>query len=254
MPVELERDNHVATITLNRPDARNALNLEMLNELARAWAELATDDDIRVVILTGAGDRAFSAGADLKDIADAELTAHGPIHDAFYPDLMGLHKPVIAAINGFAVAGGLELVGATDIRIAAANACFSLAEAKVGLFAAGGSVVRLTRQLPWAFAMEVILTGRLFDAEEAYRWGLVNKVVPPGDALKEARVLADEITSLAPVALAAMKRCALQSSGVPLAQAFEDQKPLIEQVLATADAKEGPRAFVEKRKPQFHGN
>ncbi len=264
--VLFERKGHVATITINRPEARNAIDPEVLVRLATAWEEVAADDEIRAAVVTGAGDTAFSAGADLGRLIPLMTGARSPENE--YDDAVtadpGLGsrallrnfdtgKPVIAAINGFAIAGGLELVLGTDLRVAADGARMGLQEAKWGLFPLGGSTVRLPRQMPRAVAIEMLLTGDLIDAERALGLGLVNRVVPQQDVVTMANHYAETIAANGPVAVQAIRRSVRDGEGIPEAEALDIELEIGSPVFQTEDAREGPRAFMEKRQPKFTG-
>jgi len=254
----LERRGHVLILTLNRPQARNALSGPMLAIMRRAWDEVDADPDVRVAVLTGAGG-SFCAGADLKAMAQA------PPGDAFQstkPDLSvidallkgrRLTKPLIAAVEGAAIAGGTEILQATDIRIAGAGARFGISEARWGLFPLGGSAVRLVRQIPYAVAADLLLTGRHIGADEALRIGLIGEVVPDGQALGRALEIAEQIASNGPLAVQAILRTIRETEGMPEDQAFEIEARIGMAVFGSADAREGPRAFAEKRQPRFTG-
>lgn len=241
----------VATITINRPERRNAMDLATLDALNEAWVAAEGDEDIRAVILTGAGDLAFSAGADLKEFApEAERHRVGPTHPAFFPESV-IRKPLVAAVNGACLAGGCELLLACDIRLAVPHATFGLPEPKRGLFPAGGSAVRAPRRLGWAPAMHLLLTGDAIDAETALRIGLVNRIVPASDLMDEARAIAERVAANSAAAVRAIKECALASDGIPLEEALERQADYSRRVSASPDAQEGIRAFREKREPRF---
>jgi len=256
----------IAILTLNRPEARNALDPETIVELAQAWQSFENDDELRVAIITGTGD-AFCSGADLGRLiplmtgarapetpADHRLRENPRLQQiALLRDVSVTSKPVIAAINGFAIAGGMELMQATDLRVAAETAVFALQEPKWGLFPLGGSTVRLPRQLPWAIAMEILLTGERLSAAEAARYGLVNRVVPRDQVVPVALALARTIAANGPLAVRAIKRSVLACTGRPLAEALEKEIEIGLPVFMTEDAREGPRAFKEKRKPNFRG-
>ncbi|MFT7624212.1 MAG: enoyl-CoA hydratase [Myxococcota bacterium] len=259
----LERDGHVAIVTMNRPEAKNAWSLELMAGLADSWEIIDKDPEIRVAILTGAGGT-FSAGADLKLMHSDQ--SDNPWHKRFRDDAglhframlrspQKLHKPLVSAIEGYALGGGTEIIQATDIRIAGESSRFGLTECKMGLFPLGGSTVRLARQIPYTFAMDILLTGRLFSAAEALSYGLIGRVVPDGTALEEAMKVANKIASNGPLAVQAIKRSVLETADMTeeegLAHELEIGQPIIFQ---TADAKEGARAFAERRKPNFKGN
>lgn len=249
MTIDIEKRDSICFITLNRPDVLNALDLAALDALAEAWREVERDPALRVCVLTGAGERSFSVGADLKHFAPPSAKIELQ-HPAFFPE-MG--KPIVAAVNGFCLAGGCELLGASDIRIAAEHAEFSLTEAKVGLFPAGGSAVRFPRQLPWPLAMELMITGRRISAADALRWGLVNRVVPLAELMTTAEQIAREIASCSPVSVRAIKESARASLAMPLDEAFDAQLEYTRRVVESEDAQEGVRAFLEKRAPRFTG-
>jgi enoyl-CoA hydratase len=256
----LERDGHVAIVTLNRPEARNAFGAQMLVRMADAWEEIDKDPAVRVAILTGAGGH-FCAGSDLKAMAGGWVDDEWSARFKKDPDIhwKGLlrhykvKKPLIAAVEGTAVAGGTEILQGTDIRIAGTSAKFGVAEARWGLFPLGGSTVRLRRQIPYTLAMELLLTGKHITAEEALRIGLIGRVVPDGQALAEARKVAEAIAANGPLAVQAIKRSVMETEGLPEDEALKKELEIGWPILATEDAKEGPRAFAEKRKPEFKG-
>ncbi len=253
----VEREGHVMTLTMNRPEARNAFGLQMIADLADAWAEVEADTEIRAVILTGAGGN-FCAGSDLKLMSSgyddplAKRFKEDP--DLHWRALLRHHRPrvpVIAAVEGYAFAGGTEILQGTDIRVAAKGAQFGVTEVRLGLFPLGGSTVRLRRQIPHTVAMDMLLGGRILSAEEAYHFGLVGRLVEKGEALAEARKVADQIASYGPLAVEAVKRSAYSSDGLSEADALARELEIGQPIFATEDAKEGPRAFVQKRKPEF---
>ena len=256
----------VAVITFNRPTARNAITPEMVCRLADAFDAAAADPAVRAVVLTGAGDRAFCSGGDLGamlplltgDRAPATDWDHRVLNEPGLLDRSALRsdefcKPVIAAINGACLAGGFETMLGTDIRIAASHAIFGLPEVCHGLIPFAGALARLPQQIPFAAAMELLLTGAPISAAEALRIGLVNQVLPGADVLPRAMELAGRIAANGPVAVQRLKRTVLQATGLPLRAGFalEDESRRV--VLATMDAREGPRAFMAKRTPRFTG-
>jgi enoyl-CoA hydratase len=253
----VEREGHVVTLTMNRPEARNAFDLQMLHELWQAWDMIEKDTEVRVAILTGA-DGNFCAGSDLKAMAaghDPELVKRFQTDpDMHWRALLRHHRPrvpVIAAVEGYAFAGGTEILQGTDIRIAAKGAKFGVTEVKLGLFPLGGSTVRLRRQIPHAVAMDMLLGGRALSAEEAYHFGLVSRLVEKGEALAEAKKVAEQIGLCGPLAVEAVKRSAYAADGLTEKDALAQELEIGQPIFATKDAKEGPRAFVEKRAPKF---
>jgi enoyl-CoA hydratase len=263
--VLVERDGHVVTITLNRPDKRNAFNPEMLCRLADAWDLIDADDDIRVAIMTGAGGH-FSAGADLDKLVGALLSGK-PAENGFeerirqdvsliYKGFLKEHRPVtpiIAAVEGYCYAGGIEILQAFDVRVAAEGARIAVSEVQRGLFPMGGSTVRLPRQIPWTVAMEMLITGDPITGRRAYEIGLVGHVVPDGEALTRAREIADRIARNGPLAVRNIKASVVAADALPETQAYARELELGMAVMASADAKEGPRAFLDKREPNFTG-
>ena len=262
----VERRGAVAIVTLNRPEKRNALSPEMIVRLALFWQEAAADDTLRVVVVTGAGEQAFCAGGDLGSTIPLMMRTRAPQGEweqRFSADRKQLgaailrndtfFKPVIAAINGHALAGGAEFVLATDLRVMAATATIGVTEVRRGLIASGGSLVRMGRQLPWAHAMELMLLGEPVSAQQALAMGLVNRVVPPDQVMTVALDLAQRVSLGAPVALEKTKEVMLRSSGRPLGEAFAIESQCARENAAMEDAKEGPRAFMEKRAPVFRG-
>jgi len=268
-----ERRGHILIVTMNRPQARNALSGPMLALMGQAWDEVDRDPGIRACVLTGAGG-AFCAGADLKAMArdhpgdrfrstsdneqqasDAPPGRNGsPDMSVLEPLLKGrrLTKPLIAAVEGPAIAGGTEILQATDIRVAGQSARFGISEARWGLFPLGGSAVRLTRQIPYTVAADLLLTGRHITAPEAQQIGLIGHVVPDGQALPRALEIAGQIAANGPVAVRAILETIRKTEGLPEADAFKVEAAIGMRVFTSEDAKEGPRAFAEKRTPQFH--
>lgn len=255
--LRFERRGATAIVTMNRPEAKNALSLPMLVGMADAWQEIDSDDEIRCAVLTGAGGT-FCSGMDLKSMGgpDAERYRHRSEAD---PDLhwkallrhYQLRKPLIAAVEGWAVAGGTEILQATDIRVAGASAKFGVFEARRGLFPLGGSTVRLRRQIPFTVAMDLLLTAREVSAEEALRIGLIGRVVPDGEALDEALAIAEVINANGPLAVEAIKRSVRESEGLPEQEALKVELEIGMPIFATEDAAEGQKAFAEKRTPQY---
>ena len=258
----LEREGHVLVVTLNRPEAKNALSSGMLAGMYRAWRMLDADPELRVAVLTGRGD-VFCAGADLKAMGGGgekddefqKLMAEVP--DLHWQALLRHNrpmKPIIAAVEGYAVAGGTEILQGTDIRVAAEDAIFGVTEARRGLFPLGGSSVRLRRQIPYTIAAEILLTGRHVSAQEALAFGLIGRVVPKGQALAEARKIAAEICDNAPLSVRALVRMLREiDESYPEADALAKELEIGGPIFATKDAREGPRAFAEKRKPVYTG-
>lgn len=253
-----ERRGHVLVVTMNRPEARNALSGPMMRGMEAAWDLVDSDPDIRACVLTGAGGY-FCAGADLKAMnADApgDKFAKGGWDLTRLPALLKgrrLTKPLIAAVEGPAIAGGTEILQGTDIRVAGRSAKFGVSEARWGLYPLGGSAVRLPRQIPYTVAMEILLTGRHLTAEEAERFGLIGHVVDDGEALATALGIAERIAANGPLAVQAMMRTIRASEGLHEEEAFRIDAEEGARVFASADAKEGPRAFAEKRAPEFRG-
>jgi enoyl-CoA hydratase len=254
----VEQRGHVLVVTMNRPEARNALSGEMLAIMRDAWDRVDADDDIRVAVLTGAGG-AFCAGADLKAMTSThpgDRFSGGFDVSRIEALLKGrrLTKPLIAAVEGPAIAGGTEILQATDIRVAGESARFGVSEARWGLFPLGGSAVRLVRQIPYTLAADVLLTGRHLTAREALEMGLIGHVVPDGQALERAMELAETVAANGPLAVRAILRTIRDTEGMPEDDAFALEAKLGTAVFQSEDAKEGPRAFAEKRKPDFKGH
>lgn len=250
--VQYEKRGRIAVITMNRPEAMNSLTKEMLIGLEAAFDDFEADPALRVAIFTGAGERAFCTGLDLKVALPAlnEGDALGYEDPAKRPFQRNF-KPIITAVNGMCVAGGLEFMLGTDIRIAAEHAKFGLAEVRWGVVPAGGSHVRLPQQVPWAIAMELLLTGNTIDARRAYEVGLINKVVPAAQLMDAALAFAERICENGPLAVRTAKEIAVRAlNNEP---AFVLEKTMSARVFASADAQEGPRAFAAKRKPEFTG-
>jgi len=268
MPIHYEPDGeHVVRITIDRPEARNSADLEHFRQLREAWERFDADPDAWVAIITGVGD-AFFTGADLKTYIpqitalQERITAEGVseidgyrLDDGVKAVLRGakIWKPIIAAVNGYCTAGGMEMLGGIDIRIACPEAQFAVMEPKRGLFAGGGTTVRLPRQIPFPFAMELLLCADLIPAERAYEMGLLNAVVPRERLLDVARDYAARIVANAPLAVRATKRSVWEGLGMSLRDAYRNESAIAAEVFRTEDAKEGPRAFAEKRPPRWQG-
>ncbi len=260
----VERDGPIVTLTMNRPDRGNSLSLDMVGRLAEAWEMADGDDSIRCVILTGAGARYYCTGGDLasgwmaggyRPESEAErqvIEDPGRIGKALLLTYW-LRTPLIAAVNGACLGGGCEMLQQTDIRVGEEHATFALPETGRGLIPAAGSTMRLKRQLPYAIAMEMLLTGRQLDAEEALRWGLVNHVVATGDGLAKATEIAEAICAKGPLAVAATKASAMETGWLPEDVAQVIEAGYAQVVTRSADAKEGLAAFVDKRPPRFTG-
>jgi len=254
----VDKEGHIVTVTMNRPEAKNAFSLEMLARLADAWAMIDSDPDVRVAILTGAGG-SFCAGADLK-------LMHGAVDDdpwkARFMEDTDLHwramlrsqrltKPLIAAVEGYAFGGGAEVLQGTDLRVAGRSARLGLTEARWGLFPLGGSTVRLRRQISYTKAMELLLMASPISADEAMEIGLIGRVVDTGQALDEARRMAKVIAGNGPLAVQAILKSVRETEGLPETVALQRELEIGQPVFNSADAKEGPRAFAEKRTPTF---
>jgi enoyl-CoA hydratase/carnithine racemase len=251
--------DNVLVVTINRPAAMNSLDPQADLELEAAWRAFESNDDLRVAILTGAGTSAFSAGADLKKTLPSFRNRVLANDETVWSPGGGiarglvLSKPVIAAVNGHAIAGGLEIALACDIRICSTNATFSLAEAKLGLCPGAGGTPRLFRSVPSSIAMEMLLTGDSIDADTALRIGLVNRVLAPESLMPAAIELATRISKCAPLAIKAIKELARLHSGESFERAMKVEHEVFLRLMRTNDAKEGYSAFIEKRPPQFSG-
>ena len=249
--VLVEHDNGLVVITINRPQVKNAVNRAVSYGVCEAIDEMERRDDLRLAILTGAGGT-FCAGMDLKAFAAGEITrveGRGILGIAYTPP----KKPLIAAVEGYALAGGFEAVLACDLVVAARNAQFGLPEVKRGLAAAAGGLMRLPRLIPQRIAMEAALTGDMIGAERLYQYGLINTLVDPGQALDEAKKLARRIMANAPLAVAASKQVIVEQRDWPLADMFTRQEAITGHLLKSADAREGARAFAERRAPVWTG-
>lgn len=255
MPVDLQVTNHIAYVTINRPEALNSLDPEATANLTEIWQRVRTDPDIRVAVLTGAGEKSFCTGTDMKKSPPpSECMAATYLRDGqpIVPH-MKMWKPIIAAINGYAIGGGLEIALACDLRIASTNAKFGLTEVKVASLAGLNGTQLLPRTMPQAVAMKMLLTGEMISAEEALRYGLVSDVVEPGELLELARSYAEKIAGAAPLSVQASKQAAVLGQDMPLEQGILFSHLLWGVLRDTEDRKEGFQAFSEKRPPVFRG-
>jgi enoyl-CoA hydratase/carnithine racemase len=264
-----EKRDHIAYVTINRPDVMNALHGPAGAELGQVWADYRDDTECWVAIITGAGERAFSAGMDLRARAAANASGEAPAQLPPAPPAAGgsnpgfggltnprgynIWKPIIAAVNGYALGGGLELAMACDIVIAADHAQLGLPEPKRGIMAGAGGVHRLPRQIPLKIAMGYMLTGRHMTAQEAYRWGLVNEVVPLADLMATAEKWAREIIECAPLSVQATKQASMRGLELSLEEAYNGSYEAVQRLMGSEDSREGPRAFAERRKPVWTG-
>lgn len=256
MSIDVSVQDHIALITINRPERLNALDAEHYQALSKAWIRVRDDSDIRVAIITGAGNKSFTAGADLKsfvpkpmELPEMWLTQR----DQLLNRGLEIWKPVIAAVNGHCLGGGTTLLFATDIRLATPNATFNLAELKRGLVPGNGGTQRIMKQLPYAIAMEFMLTADTINAETAARWGLINRIVPQGELMDAAFTVAKKIAGNAPLAVQAAKELAIRSSDMDLATGLRMETVTNRLLWSTEDLQEGARAFNEKRPPNFKG-
>jgi enoyl-CoA hydratase/carnithine racemase len=257
MAIHYEKTGHVVTITIDRPEAMNAIDPETHQGLIDAWVRFRDDPEVWVAILTGAGDKAFSAGADLKKLVPQAFAKPGAGrgHNDFglggITRGLEIWKPIIAAVNGYALAGGLELMLCCDVRVSAEHAVFGLTEVRWAIMPGAGGTQRLPRAVPLAKAMEMILMGETCSAQEAHRIGLVNAVVPAAEVLPTARRWAQTICERGPLAVRAAKEAIIRGLSLPLAEGLRLEAFLSGTLRGTEDAAEGPKAFAEKRKPAF---
>ena len=249
-----ERRGNVEVLTINRPEARNAINGAVSKAMSATMDELAADDTCWVVVVTGSGDKAFSAGMDLKAFSSGEggdiigaSGGFGGLTQREFP------KPIIAAVNGSALAGGFEIMLSCDLVVAAEHATFGIPEAKRGLIAGAGGLIRMPKRLPRAIALELAMTGDPIDAERAYALGLVNKVVPADQLMTEAIALAERVAANAPLAVRYSKSVMKRAADVPEAEGWSINGEAVGVVFSSADAMEGPIAFAEKRAPKWQG-
>lgn len=245
MAVDYEKEGRIAIFTINRPEAMNSLNVQVRQELHEALIDFRDDDDLWVGIITGAGEKAFSAGADIKEFRP------GPAARIVRIPVDQIWKPVIAAINGYALGGGLELALECDIRIAAEHARLGQPEVVIGFMPAGGATQRLPRFIPRAKAAEILLTGQHIDAQEAYRLGLVNKVVPLDKLMSTAKQYAEAICKNGPLGVRATKEAMIRGYNLTLDEGLQLERDLANRVRGTADFMEGAKAFAEKRPPDY---
>jgi len=256
MAIDFSLENHVATITINRPERMNAMDAEHYDALSAAWVRVRDDPEIRVAIITGAGEKSFSVGADLKSFVNSQaplselmLTQKGQLLNRG----LEVWKPVVAAVNGYCLGGGVTLMLASDIRVCAEHATFNVAEVKRGIFPANGGTQRIAQQLPHAIAMEMLLIGDSIDAETALRWGLVNRVTKSGELMAAAQAYAARLAANSPLGVQAAKELAIRSRDVDLATGLRMEQMMLRLLQNSEDVGEGTRAFAEKRPPVFTG-
>jgi len=257
MSIDIKVEGGIALITINRLERLNAMDAEHYEGLSQAWQQVRDDAAIRVAVVTGAGEKSFTTGADLKSfipkppsLAEMMLTQKAQLLNRG----LEVWKPVIAAVNGYCLGGGMTLLLATDIRVAAPHATFAVSEVKRGVFPANGGTQRIVQQLPHAIAMEMLLTGDAIDADTALRWGLINKVVASSELLPTAMQYAQRIAANAPLAVQSAKELALRSRDIDLASGLRMEQMMLRLLQSTSDVQEGTAAFAEKRAPQFTGN
>jgi len=253
MAIDYKKERKIAIFTINRPEALNAMNVQAMQELQEAMVSFRDDPELLVGIVTGTGEKAFSAGADISDMLPymKELRGKPELFPATPMRGLELYKPLIAAINGMALGGGLEIALSCDIRIASENARFSSPEVNLGLMPGWGATQRLPRVVPWAKAAEILLTGKPIDAQEAYRIGLINKVVPQDKLMSTAKEWAEVICQASPLGVRAAKQAMIEGYSMPLEEGLRLENSLFDYLLGTEDFAEGTAAFTEKRKPNF---
>ncbi|WP_294569127.1 enoyl-CoA hydratase/isomerase family protein [uncultured Arthrobacter sp.] len=256
MNVDWELEDGVATLTINRPERHNAMDADTYEELSQAWSRVRDDHDVRVAVITGSGQKSFSAGADLKsfipspgDLSDFWNTQRGQLLNRG----LEVHKPVVAAVNGYCLGGGMTLLLATDLRVAASHATFGLSEVRRGLLPGNGGTQRVLEQLPHPIAMELLLLGETMDAPTAQRWGLVNRVVAADELMTTAYDYARRLAELPPLAVQACKELALRSRDMDRRSGLRLEQTMLRMLQFTEDSREGVQAFSEKRAASFQG-
>lgn len=254
--LRVARDGAVATITLDRPEVLHALDAAMFDELEQAFAKLTADEDVRVILLTGSGERAFAAGADIRALAETDAASGRAASERgqqVFVQIERCGKPVIACVNGVALGGGCELALACTFRIASERAKLGLPELKLGLIPGYGGTQRLPRLIGKSAALRLMLTGAAVDAAEALRLGLVDEVVPAGELMAHARKIADSIAATAPLAISAVVQAVTRGEGLPIEDAMQVEAGIFGELCGTADKREGLAAFIEKRPARWTG-